>query len=98
MTDRTVVAGGSFLDDLDRQLPAERGPLGEPSALDFLAIEVPDIVRAFARDFEALQPVVVGRPDYRVLIGRGSVVRAYAVTGQRRKDGSIELLELELDL
>jgi hypothetical protein len=95
--ERPVVASDDFLDDLDRQLPGERGPRGEPSAADFLAIEAPDIVRTFAHEFEALPPLVEGRRDYRVLIGRGTVVRAFAVTAQLRQDGWIELLALELD-
>ena len=96
--DRPVFVGGSFLDDLDRQLSADRGPAGEPSAADFLAIEMPDIVRTFAHEFDDLPMVVPDRPDHRVLIGGGSLVRGFAVTGQLRLDGSVELLELEIDV
>jgi hypothetical protein len=94
---RAVRSGGSFLDDLDRSLSEERGQMGEPSRADFLAYELPEIIDAFAEHFDDLPEAVPGRPDYRLLVGAGTVVRGYAVIGQLRPDGSMDLLDLEID-
>jgi hypothetical protein len=37
---RIVRATAGFFEDLDRQLPSERGPNGEPSAHDFQVFEL----------------------------------------------------------
>lgn len=94
----TVRVALAFFEDLDRQLGPERGPLGEPSAADFQASELIEIVDRFANGFEELPEPIVGRRDYRVLMSTGILVRAYTVIGQRAADGAIELTSLELDL
>ncbi len=45
---RTVRTTQQFFEDLDRQLPAERGPNGEPSIHDFQVYELLRIVEQFA--------------------------------------------------
>jgi hypothetical protein len=95
---RVVRVVQGFLDELDLQLAPDRGPDGAPSAADFLSIEIPDIVEEFASNFDRLPIPVPDRPDYRILIGAGKVVRAYAVIGQLRPDGEVELLALSIDL
>lgn len=65
MTRRVVRASPAFFDQLDTQLGAERGPHGEPSATDFLVVEVPAIVEAFAARFDELPEAVEGVPDAR---------------------------------
>lgn len=95
---REVRASAAFFEDLDRQLGAERGPNGEPSRTDFQTFELLDIVERFATGFDDLPTLIEGRPDYRVLMSTGPLVRIYSVIGQLRSDGAIELLALDLDL
>lgn len=94
----TVRATSRFFEDLDRQLSSERGPNGEPSANDFQAFELLEIVERFATGFPDLPPLIAGRDDYRVLIAAGMLVRAFTVVGQLASDGAVELIALELDL
>jgi hypothetical protein len=95
---RTVRATPSFFADLDRQLPPERGPNGEPSTSDFQVYELLRIVDRFATDFDGLPELIAGRPDYRVLIAAGTLVRGFAVIGQLAGDGAVELGQLDIDL
>lgn len=94
---RRVRATASFFRDLDRQLGSERGPNGEPSTSDFQAFELLRIVERFAADWDELSLPIPGRPDYRVLIESGVLVRAVAVVGQLAPDGAIELVRLHID-
>ena len=55
-------ATSSFFDDLDRQMPAERGPNGEASTRDFQTFELLRIVERFATGFDALPELIEGRP------------------------------------
>ena len=70
---------GSF-QDLDHQLPAERGPNGEPSTYDFQAFELLRIVERFATGFHDLPKLIPGRPDYRILISAGPLLAGFAVS------------------
>jgi len=63
---RTVRATRDFFADLDAQLPAERGPNGEPSTNDFQVVELLRIVDEFATGFDTLPPLFPGEDDYRV--------------------------------
>ena len=51
---RPVKVDERFLELLDQQLPAERGPQGEPSATDFLLVDLPPIAERFATSFDEL--------------------------------------------
>jgi hypothetical protein len=95
---RSVRVSHAVFDELDRVLGIERGPNGEPSVNDFLTIDLLPIVDAFATRFDELPEAVRGRPDYRLLISAGVLVRGVAVIGQITADGSIELLYIRLDL
>lgn len=95
---RTVRASAAFFDDLDRQLRPERGPKGEPSVNDFQTYELIRIVDRFATGFDDLPTLIDGRSDYRILIAEGLLVPRFAVVGQLTQDGSIELLQLDIDL
>lgn len=95
---REVRATLDFFHDLDRQLPSERGPNGEPSASDFQTFELLEIVEKFAVGFDDLPAVIQGRDDYRIPISTGVVVRAYSVVGQASPDGAVELISLDLDM
>ena len=95
---RDVRVSASFFEDLDRQLRPERGPNGEPSAVDFQSIELMEIVEWFATRFDSLSPLFDGRDDYRVLVKSGVLFRGMEVIGARAQDDAIELVGLEVDL
>ncbi|MBI2168869.1 MAG: hypothetical protein HYU28_05125 [Actinobacteria bacterium] len=95
---RSVRATAGFFEDLDQQLPPERGPSGEPSTNDFQALELLRIVERFAIGFDDLPELIPGRSDYRILIAAGMLVPRFAVVGQLASDGAVELVQLELDL
>ena len=97
MTRRIVRASTAFFEDLDRQLGPYRGPHGEPSATDFLVIEVPAIVEQFATGFNTLPEAVEGVAEARMVIGTGRLVRAFAVYGLLMSDDSVELIGIEID-
>lgn len=95
---RIVRITTAFQADLDRQLPAERTPAGVPSRTDFLLYELPDIMEAFAADFEVL-PAIDGAPaSARCLAGHGQTVDLYYVAGRLTGDDVVELELLELEL
>ena len=60
---QTVRVAPSFFEDLDRQLGRERGPNGEPSVVDFQAVELIEIVDEFATGFEQLPRVIETTTD-----------------------------------
>ncbi len=94
---RTVRATARFFEDLDRQLPFERGPSGEPSTNDFQVFELLRVVERFAVGFDELPTIIPDRNDYRILIAAGSLVAAFSVIGQLAPDGAIELVQLDID-
>jgi len=99
LSDRLEVrVTASFFEDLDRQLPSERGPNGEPSSIDFQSIELVEIIERFATGFDELAEFIAERSDYRILIKAGLLVRAIHGVGQQMPDGAVELLRLDLDL
>ena len=55
------------------------------------------IVERFATGFDELPRLIEGRDDYRVLIGAGTLVSGFAVIGQLATDGSVELVQLDID-
>lgn len=85
-----------LFDQLARQLPPERGTDGTPSVADFVHSDLVRIHDHFAEDWDDLPQPIVGRPDYRLAIGRGTYVATYAVAGQLALDGWIELVEIEI--
>ena len=94
---RTVRATQRFFEDLDRQLPAERGPNGEPSTNDFQVLDLLRIVERFAVGWDDLPTLFSDRPQYRILIAAGNVVARFAVIGQMAPDGAVELVQLDID-
>lgn len=98
MSDRRVVrVSAGFFDQLDRQLSAERGPAGEPSATDLMVVDLPTIVERFATRFEELPEAVEGVGDARVVVGTGEIVRAFVVYGPLLTDGAVELIGVDID-
>ncbi len=80
--DRLVVrVSRTVFDEIDQVLGSERGPHGEPSANDFLTIDLLPIVDAFATRFRDLPEGIPGRTDYRLLISAGVLVPTVAVVG-----------------
>jgi hypothetical protein len=94
---RDVRPTRDFYLDLDRQLPTERGPHGEPSRTDFQTYDLLLIFDRFAAGWDELPRLIPSRDDYRVLISAGVLVRALAVEGQLAPDGVIELVRLTID-
>lgn len=68
MTRRTVRIDSQFFAELDDQLGETRGPNGEPSATDFLLIDLPTIADGFAEAFDELPSLYPDRSDYRYLV------------------------------
>lgn len=69
---------------------------GEPSATDFLLLDLPTIAEAFALRFDQLPKVFDERDDYRVLSSLcGRLVCAALIVGQVDSDGSIELIAID---
>ncbi|MCY3635387.1 MAG: hypothetical protein OXH23_07265 [bacterium] len=95
---RVVRVTSDFFRDLDRALPSERGPDGQPSAIDFQSLELLRIVEQFAVSFDDLPELFSGRTHYRILIAAGMLVPRFSVVGQLAADGAVELVQLEIDL
>jgi hypothetical protein len=87
----------AFFEMLDLQLRPDRGPNGEPSATDFLVIDLPEIVDTFAVGFDELPEVIEGLPSARIYIGAGALVSGVAVYGVEVADGVVELIGVEID-
>lgn len=94
---RVVRVSAGFFDQLDALLGSERGASGEPSAADFVVIELPAVVERFATDFDGLPEIISGAPAGRVLIAAGLLVRAFAVYGILMTDGAIEVVGITID-
>ena len=86
MTRRTVRVDAQFFTELDAQLGEARGPNGEPSASDFLLIELPILAEAFAERFDELLRLYPERDDYRYLVAGGRLVSRGRATNRRRFD------------
>ncbi|MEM9712005.1 MAG: hypothetical protein AAGA17_07280 [Actinomycetota bacterium] len=97
MTRRTVRIDSQFFAELDAQLDETRGPNGEPSATDFLLIDLPTIAEGFAERFDELPSLYPDRSDYRYLVATGRLVRAVVVTGQLVDHDSIVLFGIDID-
>ena len=97
MTRRSVRVDAQFFAELDAQLRELRGPGGEPSASDFLVIDLPTISDAFAEHFDEFPAMYPDRDDYRYLVATGKLVRAALVVGQLVADGSIVLFSIDID-
>lgn len=98
MTRRTVRVDQQFFAELDAQLGETRGPNGEPSASDFLLIELPTIAETFGERFDELLRLYPERDDYRYLVAGGRLVYAVVVVGQLVDDDTISLFGIEIDL
>jgi hypothetical protein len=91
---RDVRPTRDFYADLARQLGDTRGPSGEPSRTDLPDPDLLLIFEKFATGWDDLPSLIPGRPDYRVLISIGVLVRAVSVDAQLAVGGVIELVRL----
>jgi hypothetical protein len=98
VTHRQVRVTPGFFEQLDAQLAGERGPQGEPSATDFIAIELPTIIEQFAERFDDLPEVIVGLESARMLIAPGVLVDVVVVYGLLASDGVIDLIGMAIDV
>jgi hypothetical protein len=94
---RRVRVAESLFEQLERLLPADRGPNGEPSITDFLVLDLPAVVDRFATDFDVLPEALDGVPSIRALVTTGRLVGAFVVYGIESADGSVDLIAVELD-
>ena len=94
---RTVRVSPAAFDQLDTQLPQDRGPLGEASVGDFIVLELPAVVERFASGFDHLPEIIDGTSAGRMLIAPGLLVRAYVVYGVLLDDDTIELVGISID-
>lgn len=98
MTRRIVRVDPQFFAELDAQLGESRGATGQPSASDFLVIDLPTISDAFAENFDSFPAMYQDREDYRYLVVTGMLVYAAVVIGQLVDDTSIVLFGIEIEL
>ena len=94
---RRVRVTAGFFDQLDSQLGADRGPHGEPSATDFVALELPAIIDRFAEGFDDLPEIEPGVGSARMLIAAGVLVGAVVVYGLLADDDVIDLIGVSID-
>ncbi|MGH9225072.1 MAG: hypothetical protein ACRD2W_15135 [Acidimicrobiales bacterium] len=94
---RVVRVSSAFFDQLDEQLLAARGPGGEPSAADFVVMELPSIVERFALEFDRLPETIDGVASARMVIAPGLLVRAFAVHGVLIADDVVELIGIVIE-
>ena len=94
---REIRVAESFFEELDTQLGSERGPNGEPSATDFIVMDLPQIVDEFAQRFDELPEAVAGVSAVRMLVGVGALVTAYVVHAAETTSGAVELIGVEID-
>lgn len=94
---RTVRVSPAAFDQLDSQLPQDRGPLGEASIGDFIVLELPAVVERFASGFDGLPEIIEGTPGARMLIAQGLLVRAYVVYGVVLDDDTVEIVGISID-
>ena len=94
---REVRVTDSFFAEVDNQFGLERGPAGEPSATDFIVVDLPAIVEQFASAFDELPEATDAIPSMRMFIGSGTLAIAFVVHGIEMQKGVIHLIGIEVD-
>jgi hypothetical protein len=95
---RQVRVTEAFFDQLDELLPSHRGPRGEPSATDFIVIDLPPIVDQIAVGFDGLPEIVEGVPSARMVLGAGRLVARFVVFAVAVDDDSVDVIGVDLDI
>lgn len=98
MPERLVQFLQPFFDELDSQLPGQRGSDGSPSATDFLLYDLPPIRDLLAIGFERNTLEIAGAEPLRVLIGSGTLVHAVAVYAYLASDETVAVIGIEIQL
>jgi len=93
---REVRVGNQFFDDVDATFRLNRGPCGEPSADDFIRLDLFGIQEEVAERFDDLE-AEPGAPGVRVMILTGLMFRQAAVYVAEMPDGVVYLIGLEVD-
>ena len=95
---REVRVADSFFEQLDLQLGVERGASGQPSATDFLVVDLPSVVEEFSTRYDDLPETIAGLTSMRMFIGTSTLARAFVVYGVETSDDVIELVGIEIHL
>jgi len=98
VSSRTVRFLQTFFDDLDSQLPAQRGVGGVPSSTDFLLYDLPTIRDLLADDFERHTTEMLELSPMRLFIGAGTLVRGVVLYAYVAADDAIDVVALELQV
>ncbi len=85
-----------LFDDVDAAFDPERGSNGEPSASDFIRLDLFGIQEQVSERFDEL-PVEPTAPAIRVLIVAGLMFRQAVVYAAEMPDGVVYLIGLEVD-
>ena len=94
---RTVRATKRFFDDLDRQLPGERGPNGEPpQTISMCSIYCASSTNSLATGTSSPSSYP-DDPNTEILLATGNVVALFAVIAQLAQDGAVELVHSSTD-
>ncbi len=75
----------------------DMAPSGEPSATDFIVIDLPAIVEEFATGFDDLSEAIAGIPAVRMFVGTGALVPAFVAQGIETADGVVHLVGIDID-
>jgi hypothetical protein len=97
MSDRVVRVNPVFFDFLDDQLGPQRSS-SRPTSTDFLVQDLPNVLEHLARDFENCTVPVQNSREVRAYINAGVLVRGLAIYVVENPDGSLDLVDVELDL
>ncbi len=98
MAERSVRFLPQFFDELDRQLPDDRGIDGSPSAADFLLYDLPSIRDLLASDFERYTLATLDTAPVRVFIGSGTLVRAVAIYAYLEDDDIVAVVAIDIQV
>lgn len=85
-----------FFDRLDIQLTEERGPNGEASRTDFLALDLPAIIETVATRFDELPLIDPEHTDFRITTTGATLVPAVTIVAQLA-DGIVYLTDVRID-
>ena len=94
---RPVRVAEPVFHQLDRLLPPDRGANVQPSATDFIVLDLPTIVDEIATRFGDLAEVIEGVGSVRMLIKSGRLVPRMVVYAAEAADGSVDLIGIDFD-
>ena len=97
MSRREIRVAPGFFDQVDAQLGSDRGPNGEPSATDFIALDLPVIIGYVAEQFDDLPEVIDGVPAARMWVSTGVLVPMFVVYAVLSDDGVVDLIAITIE-